>query len=168
MEPEMSQGVDDPSSGQGAGLAEGRDAPPAHTGAPRDPHVTQTLEPDTTLTGGDGATPPAVKQSAWLKDDDYWRNVTYMSATGRHPASRPATRPLPRPDRFPTPSRLRSGVVLILVIALIILVPVGVVMAGNAASHFTIPGNIPGISPPTVTSTPIPTHAPTATPKKKR
>ncbi len=176
MEPDMSQGVETPPSGQGAsqdvGHAAGADGAPTHnagaaTGAARAPRITRALDPDEALNGDAPSAPPQVEQSAWLRDDDYWRKVTYISATGRRPGDRLATRPLPRPERFRARSSLHSAVILALVIVLIILIPVGVVMAGNAAAHFSIPTTIPGITQPTVTPTFTPAHSPTATPKKK-
>ena len=171
MEPEMLQGVGTPPSGLEAGqdashTVEGENAS-THTGAARASRITRALEPDGSLTGDAPSAPPQVERSAWLRDDDYWRKVTYISATGRRPGDRLATRPLPRPERFRVRSPYRSGAVLALVIALIILIPVGVVMAGNAAAHFSIPTTIPGITQPTVTPTFTPVHTPTATPKKK-
>jgi hypothetical protein len=113
--------------------------------------------------------PPTVERAAWLRDDDYWRKVTYMSATGRQAAVRPATRPLPRPDRFNKRSPLRSIAILLLVIALIICLPIGVVTAERMASQFVLPGAIPGINQPTeVPATHTPPVKPTATPRHKK
>lgn len=113
--------------------------------------------------------PPSVERRAWLRDDDYWRKVTYMSATGRRAGDRPPTRPLPRPDRFAARSPWRSLVILALVIALIILIPYGVITVAREASKFVLPGNIPGISQPTaVPPTYTPAPKPTATPHHKK
>jgi hypothetical protein len=168
MDPETSAGVGAPLSGQdasagppSAGAEMG--ASPAPEVAPREARVTRTLASD-----GAADAKPQVERSAWLRDEDYWRKVTYMSATGRRPGDRLATRPLPRPDRFPTPSRLRSTIILSLVIALMILTPIGIIVARNAVSHITIPTTIPGFTQPTVTPAPAPTLTPTATPKKKK
>lgn len=114
---------------------------------------------------------PTVQSEAWLKQDDYWQRTTYIAVTGRHTAQRPPTRPLPRPNRFRRPSPLRSVVILALTLALMALIPIGVLVAQReAAAHIKIPTSIPGLSQPTAT----PTHAatttpvkPTATPKKK-
>lgn len=112
--------------------------------------------------------PPTVERAAWLRDDDYWRKVTYMSATGRHAAARAETRPLPRPDRFRKRSPLRSLVILALVIGLIVFIPIGVVTVERMASQFVLPANIPGINQPTeVPATHTPPLKPTATPKHK-
>ncbi len=158
MEPDVSQGVDISQSGQDADHAARMDGAAVQTGAPREARVTRALESDAE---------PAVERSSWLRDDDYWRKVTYISATGRRPGDRLATRPLPRPDRFRKSSPLRSIVILALVIALIVLIPVGVVMAARAAAQLTLPSVIPGVSQPTVTPVSHATVTSTATPKKK-
>ncbi|HEU0028639.1 MAG TPA: hypothetical protein VFQ25_16145 [Ktedonobacterales bacterium] len=172
MEPERSEGADAPLLPQNIGVATGEDVPPPYPDAPRDPRVTRALEPEGAPASDAPDGPSTVERSAWLRDEEYWRTVTYMSATGRRPGDKLATRPLPRPERFRASSPMRSATVLALVIALIFLIPIGVVIAGNAASHITIPNTIPitipGISQPTATPTPVPTHAPTPTPKKKK
>lgn len=113
--------------------------------------------------------PPSVDRGAWLRDDDYWRKVTYMSATGRRAGDRPPTRPLPRPDRFAARSPLRSLMILALVVALVVLIPFGVVTAAREASKLVLPANIPGISQPTeVPPTHTPAPKPTATPHHKK
>ncbi len=109
---------------------------------------------------------PTVDSDAWLKHDDYWQRMTYIAVTGRQTAQRPPTRPLPRPHRFRQPSPLRSAVILLLTLALIVLIPLGVVVAQyEAAAHIKLPTsmpNIPGLTRPTA----APTHAPTVTPAK--
>lgn len=133
---------------------------------PQAARVTRSLEPEPFAR-------PLVNRSAWLRDDDYWRTVTYRSATGHLPAAQaPSSRPLPRPRRFSAMSPFRSGLILLLVIGLVVMIPVGVIVAANVAvTHLTLPANIPGISAPTVapTATPAshPTVIPTLTPKKK-
>ncbi|HEX9039108.1 MAG TPA: hypothetical protein VF808_19150 [Ktedonobacterales bacterium] len=113
--------------------------------------------------------PPTVERAAWLRDDDYWRKVTYMSATGKRPAARAETRPLSRPGRAAPPSRMRSLAILALVVGFMIVVPVGVATAAREASRLVFPSNIPGISQPTtVPATLTPTVKPTATPKRKK
>ena len=169
----MSQGADAPLLPQDLSVTTGTEAPRIHADALREPHeprVTRAPESASAPASAARSGPPTVQRSAWLRDDDYWRTVTYMSATGRRPGDKLATRPLPRPERFPVSKPIRSAVVLLIVVALIILIPIGVVIAGNAASHIiTLPNSIPaipGITQPT--ATPVPTHAPTPTPKKKR
>lgn len=174
MEPEQVQEVDTPPATQDADHGAGANsATPngagGNPGMPRDARVTRALGPDGAL-HGDAA--PQVERSAWLRDENYWRTVTYMTATGRRPGSQTKSRPLAPPDRFRSSNPLRSAAVLIVVIALIILIPVGVVIAGNvAAAHITIPSNIPGITLPTATpvshETVTPAVTPSVTPKKK-
>lgn len=164
MEPEMSQGVDASQSSQDADHTARVDSAAVQTGAPRGARVTQAFAPDSASQSDEA---PVVERSSWLRDDDYWRKVTYISATGRRPGDRIATRPLPRPDRFHKRSPLQSIVILTLVIALIILIPVGVVMAARAAAQLTLPSVIPGISQPTASPVNHATVTPTATPKKK-
>lgn len=114
---------------------------------------------------------PTVQSEAWLTQDDYWQRTTYIAVTGRHTAQRPPTRPLPRPNRFRRSSPLRSVIVLALTLALIVLIPIGVMVAQReAATKIKIPTNIPGLTQPTVAPTHVPTATPakpTATPKKK-
>jgi hypothetical protein len=169
MEPKISQDADAPLLPQDLSVATGTEAPRVHADMPREPRVTRALESASAPASDARTGPNTVQQSAWLRDDDYWRTVTYMSATGRRPGDKLATRPLPRPERFPASRPIRSAVVLLIVVALIILIPIGVVIAGSAASHITIPNiipAIPGINQPT--ATPVPTHAPTPAPKKKK
>ncbi len=118
---------------------------------------------------------PTVETQAWLKKDDYWQRTTYIAVTGRHTAAAPQTRPLPRPRRFRRPSPLRSLLILALTVALIVLIPIGVVIAQReATTHIKLPNSIPGLSQPTATHTathtptPTATIKPTATPKKKK
>lgn len=127
--------------------------------------VTRSLEPESFQR-------PLVDRSAWLRDDDYWRTVTYRSATGHLPAVQGPSRPLPRPQRFSATAPFRSGLILLLVIGLVVMIPVGVVVAANVATtHLTLPAIIPGIIPststPIATPTSHPTVIPTLTPKKK-
>jgi hypothetical protein len=113
---------------------------------------------------------PTVEHRAWLKKDDYWQRTTYIAVTGRQTAMAPHTRPLPRPHRFRRPSPLRSALVLTLTLALIVLIPLGVIFAQHEAeAHIKLPTSIPGLTQPTATHTPAPTATikPTATPKKK-
>lgn len=113
---------------------------------------------------------PTVEHGAWLKQDDYWKRTTYIAVTGRQTAAAPASRPLPRPKRFRKPAPVRSSLVLLLMLALIVLIPIGVFAAQRyAETHITLPSNIPGIAQPK-TATPSPTRPvkPTATPKKKK
>lgn len=158
MDPDASQGYDvsaDIEQGQAAA------SPPVAASGVR---ITHRLASDALDDDG----PPTVERAAWLRDDDYWRKVTYMSATGRHAAERAATRPLPRPDRFRKRSPLRSLIILALVIGLIVLIPIGVVTAERMASQIVLPANIPGINQPTeVPATHTPPLKPTATPKHK-
>ena len=121
-----------------------------------------------------GGVRPTVESQAWLKQDDYWQRTTYIAVTGRHTAAAPPTRPLPRPHRFRKSSRVRSILVLALTLALIVVIPMGVVMAQRAAeTHITLPTSIPGIPGLTAPTQPIHTLTPTATikstvtPKKK-
>jgi hypothetical protein len=120
---------------------------------------------------GDGGVRPTVESQAWLKQDDYWQRTTYIAVTGRHTAAAPPTRPLPRPHRFRKSSRVRSILVLALTLALIVVIPMGVVMAQRAAqTHITLPTNIPGLTEPTQpihTPAATATIKPTVTPKKK-
>ncbi len=165
MEPEQSHYVGTPPAGEDAGKPPEMDGAAAQPGEPRGARITKGP-----ASGGapGGAATSQVERSAWLRDDDYWRTVTYMAATGRRPSARSASRPLSPPERFRSPSPLRSVVVLILVIALIILISVGVIIAGNvAAAHITIPTNIPGVTLPTATPASHATATPVATPKKK-
>lgn len=119
---------------------------------------------------------PTVAHQSWLTQDDYWQRTTYIALTGRHPHGAPPTRPLPRPHRFRRPSPARSAVVLALTVALIVLIPLGVVVAQREAqAHIQLPSglpNIPGLTQPTPTHTPrptvTPTVKPTATPKKHK
>jgi len=178
MEPETTQRIDTAAPSQDADYetdhemnqeSAAESAPAPIGGAPREARVTRALAPDETLKGGAEPAPASVARAAWLRDEEYWRNVTYISATGRRPGDRPVTRPLPRPDRFQRPEPLRSSAALVLVIALIILIPIGVVVAWHeTAGHITIPTSIPGITEPTVTPATTPTLTPTATPKKKK
>lgn len=135
-------------------------APPVEK--PQAARVTRSLEPEPFAR-------PLVDRSAWLRDDDYWRTVTYRSATGHLPAVQsPSSRPLPRPRRFSATSPFRSGLILLLVIGLIVMIPVGVIVAANVATtHLTLPAIIPGIGAPTATPASHPTVIPTLTPKKK-
>lgn len=112
---------------------------------------------------------PTVESDAWLRQDDYLQRMTYIAVTGRHTAQRPPTRPLPRPHRFRPPSRTRSIVILALTLALIVLIPIGVIVAQREASaKIKLPTSIPGLTQPTPTHAPTSTPAkPTATPKKK-
>jgi hypothetical protein len=118
-----------------------------------------------------GGVRPTVESQAWLKQDDYWQRTTYIAVTGRHTAAAPPTRPLPRPHRFRKSSRVRSILVLALTLALIVVIPMGVVMAQRAAqTHITLPTNIPGLTEPTQpihTPAATATIKPTVTPKKK-
>ena len=118
---------------------------------------------------------PTVEHGAWLKQDDYWKRTTYVAATGRQTASAPASRPMPRPSRFRKPAPVRSSFLLLLTLALIVLIPLGVLAAQRyGEAHIKLPTNIlniPGIVQPhtptsvsTRTTTPV---KPTATPKKK-
>jgi hypothetical protein len=124
----------------------------------------------------DGGERPTVAHQSWLTQDDYWQRTTYIALTGRHTRAAPPTRPLPRPRRFRRPSRVRSAVVLALTVALIVLIPLGVVAAQREAqAHIQLPSglpNIPGLTQPTPTHTPrptvTPTVKPTATPKKHK
>lgn len=117
---------------------------------------------------------PTVELKAWIRRDDYWQRTTYIALTGRQTSAAPLTRPLPRPQRFRRSSPMRSGLILLLTLALIVLIPVGVLVAKQEAeAHIKIPTAIPGIpglSQSTPTLTPLPTAIvkPTATPKKKR
>lgn len=135
-----------------------------HVAGPREPAATRRLsEEELDLQ-------PTVERQAWIKEDDYWARTTYIAATGRQTAKRPATQPLPRPERFHRPSRVRSGLTLALLVALVILIPMGVVTAQRAAAtHIHLPTSIPGISQPTTAPTVSPTIAPTKTktPAKK-
>jgi hypothetical protein len=163
MEPELPQRASDPPSGGDAGQDVEAGGAPSAGSHPRG-RVTRALDP-----AGEPdheAEPPQVERSAWLKDDNFWRTETYMTATGRRPSVQAAARPLPPPRRFRAPTPLRSAMVLLLVLALMVLIPIGVVMAGReAAGHLTLPGKIPGITVPTLT--PIhPNATPSATPKK--
>ncbi|HEX8983295.1 MAG TPA: hypothetical protein VF792_11025 [Ktedonobacterales bacterium] len=107
---------------------------------------------------------PTVEHKAWLKDDDYWQRSTYIAVTGRQTVSLKQTRPLPRPDRFRKFSLWRSVTIFGLTIALIVLIPLGVIFAQRTASeHLKLPTSIPGLSP---TVTPVRTHTITPTPKK--
>ena len=121
--------------------------------------------------GEAGGVRPTVESRAWLKQDDYWQRTTYIAVTGRHTAVAPPTRPLPRPRRFRKSSRVRSALVLALTLALIVVIPMGVVLAQRAAeTHITLPSSIPGLTEPTQAShtpTPTATIKPTVTPKKK-
>lgn len=115
---------------------------------------------------------PTVEHQAWIKQDDYWQRTTYIAITGRQTASAPHTRPLPRPRRFRRPAPLRSAMILLLTLALIVLIPIGVVLAKQEAeSHIKLPTSIPGLTQPTPTHIPVATSTtvkPTATPKKKK
>ena len=116
---------------------------------------------------------PTVGRQAWLKQDDYWQRTTYIAVTGRQSRLPRTTRALPRPRRFRKPTPLRSGLTLALTLALIVLIPMGVVMAQREAqTHIKLPTsipNIPGLVEPTATHTPHPTATatirPTATPR---
>ncbi len=170
MEPEQSHEVGVPSAEQDADHAGAADSVLAPTQAPHGERGARALASEA---AANGETAPHVERSAWLRDDDYWRTVTYMAATGKRPSIRFASRPLPAPDRFRPSSPARSMVVLALVVALIILIPVGVVVAENIASaHLSLPSKFPGITLPTstpaISGTVTPTVAPTATPKKKK
>jgi hypothetical protein len=113
---------------------------------------------------------PTVETQAWLKKDDYWQRTTYIAVTGRQTAAAPHTRPLPRPHRFRRPSPLRSTLILTLTLALIVLIPLGVIFAQHEAEiHIKLPTSIPGLTQPAATHTPAPsaTARPTTTPKKK-
>jgi hypothetical protein len=124
--------------------------------------------------GPDMGDRPTVAHQSWLKEDDYWQRTTYTAITGRHTRVARPTRPLPRPRRFRRPSPVRSAVVLALTVALIVLIPLGVVVAQREAqAHIQLPSSlptIPGLTQPTPTHTPrptvTPTVKPTATPKK--
>jgi hypothetical protein len=118
---------------------------------------------------------PTVESHAWLKRDDYWQRTTYIAVTGRHTATAPQTRPLPRPRRFRKPAPVRSVLILALTLALIVVIPLGVVMAQRAGeTQIKLPTSIPGLTQPTATHTathtPVPTATirPTATPKSKK
>jgi len=117
---------------------------------------------------------PTVAHQSWLKQDDYWQRTTYTAITGRHTRSAQPTRPLPRPRRFRRPSPMRSAVVLALTLALIVLIPLGVVVAQREAqAHIQLPSqlpNIPGLAEPTHTPRPTvsPTVKPTTTPAKHK
>lgn len=116
---------------------------------------------------------PTVEHRSWLKQDDYWQRTTYTAITGRHTRAARPTRPLPRPRRFRRPSPVRSAIVLALTLALIVLIPLGVVVAQREAqAHIQLPSSIPGLTEPTPTHTPrptvTPTVKPTATPKKHK
>jgi hypothetical protein len=70
---------------------------------------------------------------------------------------------------------VRSVLILALTLALIVVIPLGVVMAQHAAeTHIRLPSSIPGLTQPTATHTathtPVPTATirPTATPKPKK
>lgn len=107
---------------------------------------------------------PTVEHQAWLKDDNYWQRSTYIAVTGRQTADLKQTRPLPRPDRFRKSSLWRSLAIFGLTIALIVMIPLGVIFAQSvASSHLKLPSSIPGLSEPTVT--PVGTHTITPTPK---
>lgn len=113
---------------------------------------------------------PTVEHRAWLRHDDYWKRTTYVAITGRLSATAPQSRALPRPSRFHKPTPVRSSLVLLLIIALIVLIPIGVVVAQREAeAHIKLPSSIPGITLPWA-ATPTATQAatPTATPKKKK
>jgi hypothetical protein len=104
---------------------------------------------------------PTVEHQAWLKQDDYWQRTTYIAVTGRQTAMSPYTRPLPRPERFRKVSAWRSLLILALTIALIVLIPLGVITAQReAATHIKLPSSIPGLTQPT------PQLTPSVTPKK--
>ncbi len=108
---------------------------------------------------------PTVEHQAWLKEDDYWQRSTYIAVTGRQTVSLKQTRPLPRPDRFRKPSLWRSMTIFGLTIALIVLIPLGVIFTQRmAAEHLKLPTSIPGLSQPT--ASPVGTHTITPTPKK--
>ena len=170
MEPDVSQRQDG-APGGARGQADPANirqptAPAAPHMAPLGPRITHRLASDA-LDDDEG--PPSVHRAAWLRDDDYWRKVTFMSATGRRPGERPTARPLPRPDRFAARSPVRSVAILALVVALIILIPIGVITAERVASQIILPANIPGISQPTAAPpTHTPTVKPTATPRHKK
>ncbi len=170
MEQEKSHEMDVPSAEQDADLAGTAESAVAPPRAPRSERVTRALASEG---AAESEMTPQVEKSAWLRDDDYWRTVTFMAATGKRPSIQLPSRPLPVPDRFRPSSPTRSMAVLALVVALIILIPLGVVVAGDIASaYITLPAKIPGISLPTITpansGTLTPTVAPTATPKKKK
>lgn len=137
----------------GAGDAR-RDLGATAPGDPQRARVTRALEPAT------DAAEVSVSRRLWIKEEDYWRKITYMSATGRRPSVSPPSRALPRPDRFRRWSPLTSLVVLALVVGLVVFIAVGVVMAERVAASITLPGAVPGLTLPTTT----PTHHATVTP----
>lgn len=114
-------------------------------------------------------TRPTVEHRAWLRQDDYWKRTTYIAATGRHTRSAPKTRQLPRPKRFRGPTPIRSSLTFVLIVALIVLVPIGVIRARSwAESHIVLPSTIPGISQPTATHTATPAKSVKKTPTPKK
>ena len=135
--------------------------------APSTPSLSATEIADEVLEDDDQQ--PTVEHRAWLKKDDYWRRTTYIAVTGRHTAALPRTRRLPPPRRFRNPRPVRSGLVLALVIALIVLIPFGIVAMQRQVANIHLPSNIPGVTVPTPSHTPTPTVTvkPTSTPKKK-
>lgn len=112
------------------------------------------------------ATPANIDRSSWIQEDDSVRAVLYMSATGKHPLIGGPTVPLYRPNRFHSPSPLRSMVILLVVVALIIVIPIGVILADRATSSIQIPGISGGSATETPATTTTPAVTVTVTPKK--
>lgn len=107
---------------------------------------------------------PSVAHQAWLKEDDYWQRTTFVAATGRQTAVLPKRRRLPRPTRFQSKSPWSSLIVLGLTVALMVLIPLGVLLAQREGeSLIRLPTTLPFLVQPTPTNTP---HAkPTLAPK---
>jgi hypothetical protein len=141
------------------------------TGQPAQQDARETGSPRISSGPATDATPANIDRTSWIQDDDSFRTVMYMSATGKHPVIGGPTIPLYRPTRFRSASPLRSMVILLLVVGLIIGIPVGVIMADRATSNLQLPGlpGIPGISATaTPVTTPTITVTPTRTPIKKK
>lgn len=137
--------------------------------APQGPH--ETGSPRISSGPATDATSTNIDRASWIQEDDSFRTVMYMSATGKHPVIGGPTVPLYRPTRFRSASPLRSMVILLLVVGLIIIIPVGVILADRATSNIQLPGlpAIPGVSATaTPLLTPSITVSPTKTPTKKK
>lgn len=101
----------------------------------------QPEEPQPSLAEDDIPLVPVVTPEHWLPKPQYW-----LADHQRIP--RPPTRPIPRPTRFRRGSRVRSCLLLLVILACVGLFGAGIVMAGRLSyQYFNAPTPVPTAHP---------------------
>ncbi|HKT39098.1 MAG TPA: hypothetical protein VJR48_12060 [Ktedonobacterales bacterium] len=112
------------------------------------------------------ATKPLFAPDQWVQEEDFWDTQAFVAISGRQVVPRPKVQSIAPPKRFKPRSRLRSLVVLGVVLVVIALACAGILEFSRLGMNLVKP-----IHPaPVATQTVAPTHTPvaTATPKKKK